>query len=358
MHKFLSRLAITAVVTGLATACATTTQMGSVAPDAVAREQEHQREFALRSELAQQARVEDVGEDLLRSAVPLCGGDVTSRLGITAVTASEFKRDWRDAARSLGFSDTVTIAHVAKGSSADRAGLRNGDQILSVNGHATLTGADGASELHQRLATLVRDQPVVLTIRRDSTVATDSVTPDVSCAYGVQAVTSDVLNAWADGKTVTVTSAMLRFVPNDDELATVIAHEIAHNAMHHLQAKKKNSILGALLGAAVDVAAGAGGYNTNGAFTRSGADAGALVFSQDFEREADYVGLHVMALGGWPIDSAPNLWRRMAAESPGSIKFASSHPTTAERFVRLEQWIDEIHKKQAAGEPLRPTMKN
>jgi len=25
--------------------------------------------------------------------------------------------------------------------------------------------------------------------------------------------------------------------------------------------------------------------------------------------------------------------------------------------VRLEQWIDEIHKKQAAGEPLRPTMK-
>lgn len=135
MHKILSRAAMTTVVASLATACATTTtQMGSVAPDAVVREQEHQREFALRSDLAQQARVEDVGEDLLRSAVPLCGGDVTSRLGITAVTASEFKRDWRDAARSLEFSDSVTIAHVAKGSSADRAGLRNGDQILSVNG--------------------------------------------------------------------------------------------------------------------------------------------------------------------------------------------------------------------------------
>ena len=57
--------------------------------------------------------------------------------------------------------------------------------------------------------------------------------------------------------------------------------------------------------AAVDVAAGAGGYNANGAFTRSGADAGAQVFSQDFERAADYVGLY-MALGGWPIDSAPS----------------------------------------------------
>jgi beta-barrel assembly-enhancing protease len=82
-----------------------------------------------------------------------------------------------------------------------------------------------------------------------------------------------------------------------------------------------------------------------------------LLRAEDFEREADYVGFYIMALDGWPIDSAPDLWRRMAAESPGSITFASSHPTTAERFVRLEQWIDEIHKKQVAGEPLRPTMK-
>jgi len=58
-----------------------------------------------------------------------------------------------------------------------------------------------------------------------------------------------------------------------------------------------------------------------------------LLRAEDFEREADYVGLYIMALDGWPIDSAPDLWRRMAAQSPGSIKFASSHPTTAERFA-------------------------
>ena len=44
VHKILSRAATTTVVASLATACATTTtQIGSVAPDAVAREQEHQR---------------------------------------------------------------------------------------------------------------------------------------------------------------------------------------------------------------------------------------------------------------------------------------------------------------------------
>lgn len=56
--------------------------------------------------------------------------------------------------------------------------------------------------------------------------------------------------------------------------------------------------------------------------------------------------------------AAPLLWRQMAAESPGSIKFASSHPTTAERFVRLEEWTKEFEAKKAAGEPILPNMKD
>lgn len=340
------------------TGCATTTtRLGTVSPDAVAQEQEKQREFAVRSQLEQQARVDDVGDALLRAAVPLCGGNVVSRLGVSAGTVSLFKTEWQPAARAVGLSDTVTILHVSNGSGADRAGLHAGDRILALDGRGLAFGKQGLTDMQERVSMLVRAQPVVITYWRDSATATDSVTPDLSCAYDVREITSNVLNAWADGKTITVTSAMLRFVPDDDELATVLAHEIAHDAMHHIRAKKRNSVLGALFGAAADIAAAAGGYNTNGAFTRSGAEAGAEVFSQDFEREADYVGLYIMALSGRSIDRAPDLWRRMAAESPGSIKFASSHPTTAERFVRLEQWIAEIHRKQASGEPLRPEMK-
>jgi hypothetical protein len=44
----------------------------------------------------------------------------------------------------------------------------------------------------------------------------------------------------------------------------------------------------------------------------------------------------------------------MAQESPGSIKVAASHPTTAERFVRLEQAAEEIAGNQAAGEEFVP----
>lgn len=344
---------------GMMACAAPTTQIGGVSKDVVVAEQEKQQEFALQSELDQQRRVEDVAFALLRSGVPLCGKMAVRRAGLSFANAYVFKKDWWRAARALGFGDTVAVVHVAAGSGAERAGLRDGDRILAVNDEPVPPGPKGVQRLTQELAKLrKRDQPSIrVTFRRDTTSTTAVVPMDSACAFSVAVQTSQDLNAWADGEHVTVTSAMLRFVANDDELATVLAHEIAHDAMGHINAKRKNALFGAFLGALADVAIAAGGYDTGGAFTRQGADLGAMVFSQDFEREADYVGLYLMALSGRPITSAPTLWRRMAAESPGNIKFASSHPTTAERFVRLEQWIAEIQQKQARGAPLRPEMK-
>lgn len=343
----------------LAACAAPMTQMGSLSKDMVAAEQEKQQEFALRSQLQQQAHLTDVAFPLLRSGVPLCGKMVARRAGLSFANAWDYKKDWQPAARRIGLGDTVSVLHVAAGSGAERAGLKAGDRILAVDDEEVVFGQGGTEAVSKRLGKLeASDAPSVrITYLRDSTKATVEVPLDSACAFDVAAETDQVLNAWADGRNVVVTSAMMRFVGSDDELATVVAHEIAHNAMGHINAKKKNALFGALLGAVADVALAGGGYNSGGAFTREGAEAGAMVFSQDFEREADYVGLYIIALGGRPITEAPKLWRRMAAELPGNIKFASSHPTTAERFVRLEQWIAEIQGKEARGEPLRPEMK-
>jgi hypothetical protein len=47
----------------------------------------------------------------------------------------------------------------------------------------------------------------------------------------------------------------------------------------------------------------------------------------------------------------------MAQESPGSIKYASTHPTSAERFIRLDRTAAEIRAKVDAGKPLLPEAK-
>src|ERR1041385_1785203 len=45
----------------------------------------------------------------------------------------------------------------------------------------------------------------------------------------------DAVNAWTDGKTVWITRGMLRFLKSDDELATVLGHEVGHALRGHIR---------------------------------------------------------------------------------------------------------------------------
>jgi predicted Zn-dependent protease len=66
-----------------------------------------------------------------------------------------------------------------------------------------------------------------------------------------------------------------------------------------------------------------------------------------------------MEWSGYELDGAADFWRRMAAENPGSIKdsYTSTHPSTSQRFVEIEQSEVEINEKLLSGENLLPNMK-
>ncbi len=176
------------------------------------------------------------------------------------------------------------------------------------------------------------------------------------CNLGSSVTIEGDINAYADGRNIFFPWAMMRFA-NDDELRAVVSHEIAHNAMGHIEARKKNALVAGLFGAIADVALAAQGYNSQRQNTRTFMQAGAAAFSQDFEREADYVGMYIMARAGVPLVGGPNLWRQFAQINPSAIGYASTHPTTAERFVRLRSAIQEIETKRQAGRELMPDMK-
>lgn len=369
---------VTAAIALSAGCVAPTTQLGSVTKADLQAEQLKQQQLVIRSELRDQQRVEDVGYALLEAALPLCGpANAVPRSGIRLANVYSYTKEYQGAAAALGFTDTVVVTGVVHGSAAERAGIQTGDRILSVGATEVPPGKNGVKrasdafrrihdiDLHPALSvrhgTLALSSPVSAEPLPVSSVAPASVSlalpADTVCGYTFNAVKNDMLNAWADGQAIYVTSAMLRFAADDDELAVVLAHEISHNAMRHIDAQKTNAGLGALFGAILDVAAATQGVNTAGQFTKDMADAASKSFSQDFEREADYVGMYLLARAGRPFASAADFWRRMGQESPGSIKFASSHPTTAERYVRLEYATTEIQAKQAAGSPLLPEMK-
>jgi Zn-dependent protease with chaperone function len=159
---------------------------------------------------------------------------------------------------------------------------------------------------------LVSDQSAMLTIERGGREKEIEIIPVAVVNFLVSVGARDSVNAKATGKRVVINRGMLRFAENDHELAFVISHEIAHNLMRHVRAVMANYTLGSI----VDIAALSVGIITGNAV---GVGA-AYIHASQFEAEADYVGLYIMALANLPIDEAAHFWRRIAAVDPGSIK--------------------------------------
>jgi beta-barrel assembly-enhancing protease len=340
----------------LSSCVGTTTQLAPIPQGAIESEQEKQRELALTEQTQQQARLDNISFPVLATGTSLCPRDLGLRLGLRTATVHDYDKEYRPAAgRVLGVGDTLTILSVTSAGPAARAGLQASDKILAVGDKIIEAGSTSAERFAEIVNGYGGSREVPLRVQRGAQRKTLLVHREQVCDYGAVVYNGSDLNASADGEAIYFSSSMMRFV-NDDELRVVVSHEIAHNAMGHIKAKKKNSLFGAILGAIGDVALAARGVNTGGYYASQGAKAGAMTFSQDFEREADYVGIYALALAGAPIASAPNFWRRMAAANPKQIGFASSHPTSAERFVRLEQVIGEVDRKLASHQPLHPNL--
>jgi predicted Zn-dependent protease len=74
---------------------------------------------------------------------------------------------------------------------------------------------------------------------RNSIEKTINITPVQACDFAVHLAPDDVKNAYADGENIVVYKGMMDFFKNDEEIALVFSHELAHNSMKHIDAKKK-----------------------------------------------------------------------------------------------------------------------
>jgi predicted Zn-dependent protease len=149
------------------------------------------------------------------------------------------------------------------------------------------------------------------------------------------------INAFSlPGGPVWINRGVLHTAGNESQVAGVLAHEIAHIAQRHaadqmtkaILAKWSLSVLGAMLGnvGGAGTAQVAGALVTNGVF---------LKFSRDDEREADRVGLQIMARAGWDPRGMIELFevlRREGQRDPGAVEvFFSTHPSPQDRIAQL-----------------------
>jgi len=304
---------------------------------------------------AEWVRVERVALAVFRGGRTLCGRQVAPTLGVAYANRESFDPKLEPAAdQRLGFDEHLKITRVVEGSPGARAGLQIGDVLTSLGGRLAPAGPGAVEAFTGQLRTLPSGgPPVALAVERAGVAQQLAVTPELVCDLGVTVMAGDDVNAYTNGRSIRVMTGLLAMVANDDELALVLAHEVGHNIMNHIALQKWDAMSGAAAGVMLDVLAGVVGVDSQGKFTRAGVEAGARRHSVGRERQADYVGLYVMARAGFKIEVAPQLWRRMAALIPRSSK-ASTHPAPPERIAAMEQTVAEIRAKQAAGQPLVP----
>jgi len=163
-------------------------------------------------------------------------------------------------------------------------------------------------------------------------------------------VDSKDVNAWCmPGGKVVVYSGLLPVTKNEESLALVMGHEIAHAIARHGNERMSQQLIAATGGLALDVALMNKPAETRQLFNTAygvGANLGVLLpYSRLHETEADKLGLIFMAMAGYNPAIAPDFWKRMAAVSGNKVpEIRSTHPSSETRIHDLNKFMPTAMK--------------
>lgn len=170
---------------------------------------------------------------------------------------------------------------------------------------------------------------------------------------------SHVINAAATrGNYIFVWSGLLKFAREDTELATVLAHEVAHLLAGHTNpdpASQANQILAAIIGQAAATATTRDPYSADATSSIVTKVVRGLIVNpneQSQELEADTIGLFLMADAGYNPEDAVNFWQRLSRRpeiADSGFQFFSSHPASSERIANLEKNLAPAFRRYTQG---------
>jgi predicted Zn-dependent protease len=151
------------------------------------------------------------------------------------------------------------------------------------------------------------------------------------------------------GGKIAIYTGILDVAKNDNGLAAIMGHEIAHAVAKHSVERASRSVLLNTSTQLIDILTGgklsqvnrATGMNTVGLLSQIGL---MNPFSRKQESEADYLGLIFSSLSGYDIRETVKIWERMQKANKGKEppEFISTHPSSANRIKKINDWTNGI----------------
>lgn len=160
------------------------------------------------------------------------------------------------------------------------------------------------------------------------------------------------VNAWCmPGGKVVVYTGILKMAKNDDQLATVMAHEVAHALARHGAERMSHQQISSGVQQLGSILIGATAPEYAGAFTMAygyGSQYGVMLpFSRSHEHEADEIGIHLMHKAGYDMNEATKFWQNMkAGKGEAPAEFLSTHPSDDNRIKAIQKTVATIKKSK------------
>ena len=293
----------------------------AVAPAGAADDQPH---AVVRALLQQDMIVATVGYRLATANVDLCVEHMVES-GVLIETLAQYGADYRAAAADvLALTDRPTVALVAPGSPAERAGLRAGDALIDADGVSfartapvsptgTFAAVDAAMTA---LDTALADGKARLTVERGGQRLATDLAGTPACKARFQLLPGNDPDATANGIWVQLSTGLAAFAATPDDLAAILGHELAHNALGHRLSKAR--------------------------------------IQRAQELQADRLMPYLMARAGYDPHAAVALWQRFKRRHLGGLIPSTTHPGWSERVKAVAAEVSRIDDLRARNEPISP----
>lgn len=269
-------------------------------------------------------RLATIGYRLTTANAPLCR-DVAPNLGVALHALGQYG-DRAEAKRVFGFDAPVAVEAVVPGGPAARAGIAAGDSITAINGTPLPAETPrGAADSAQRDAAwdLIDAQavgtPVLLSVRRGGQVRIVPVAAAAACRSAFELLLGPGEAAQADGRLIHVSANYFERY-RDEEIAVVLAHELAHNILRHRTRLRDAGVEDGLLRE----------FGRNARLTRR------------VEREADLLSVSLLRNAGYDPASAVAFWRDHGGGIADSLLRSRTHPSASARARDIAAEIARI----------------
>lgn len=247
----------------------------------------------------------------------------------------------RDLVKGLAAGSVVALAGCAYNADLGR------NQLMLVSDEQLAAMASSVWRDTLRSEPVSRDRATNAKIDRIGAKIVDAAGAGNRGSWDFAVIEDDSVNAFAmPGGKVAFYRGILDLMDSEDEIATVMGHEVGHVVARHSAERYSQRIAAGVGMTAVMVALEAGDVNFRNQIAGilgAGVTFGLILpYSRQHEYEADRLGVDYMYRANYRPQEALRFWEKMSREGPNVAEFMSTHPSDANRIRALQAQVSSL----------------